>query len=84
MVHYLRSKIFLRSKISLLIILFSLINAQEEYLSTDDVKTEWQNFTKFQRQELVNFATFLYNEGFYERALLSYFHYLYKNEHLDL
>ena len=78
MVHYLRSKIFLRSKISLLIILFSLINAQEEYLSTDDVKTEWQNFTKFQRQELVNFATFLYNEGFYERALLSYFHYLYK------
>ena len=75
-----RSKIFLRlhSKISLLIIFLSFINAQEKYLSPDDVKVEWQNYTKFQREELVNFATFLYNEGFYERALLSYFQYLYK------
>ena len=75
-----RSKIFLRllSKILLLIIFFSSINAQEKYLSPDDVKDEWQNYTKFQREELVNFATFLYNEGFYERALLSYFQYLYK------
>ena len=83
-----RSKIFLRLyfKISLLIIFFPFINAQEKYLSPDDVKAEWQNYTKFQREELVNFATFLYNEGFYERALLSYFQYLYKypNDELEI
>ena len=83
-----RSKIFLRlhSKILLLIILFSFTNAQEQYLSPDDVKNEWQDYTKFQREELVNFATFLYNEGFYERALLSYFQYLYKypNDELQM
>ena len=83
-----RSKIFLRlhSKISFLIIFFTFINAQEKYLSPDDVKAEWQNYTKFQREELVNFVTFLYNEGFYERALLSYFQYLYKypNDELEI
>ena len=78
MYYYLRSKIFLRFKISLLILCFTCINAQEKYLSPNDVKVEWQTFTNFQKQELVNFATFLYNEGFYERALLSYFQYLYK------
>lgn len=84
--YYLRSKIFLCSKIFLLIIFFTGVNAQEKYLSPDDVKVEWQNFTKFQREELVNFATFLYNEGFYERALLSYFQYLYKypNDELQI
>ena len=82
------SKIFLRLsyKILLLIIFFSFTNAQEKYLSPDDVKAEWQNYTKFQSEELVNFATFLYNEGFYERALLSYFQYLYKypNDELEI
>ena len=56
----------------------SLNSAQEQYISPEDVKVEWKNHTSFQRQELVNFATFLYNEGFYERALLSYFQYLYR------
>ena len=44
----------------------------------EDIKNEWRNYTSFQKQELVNFATFLYDEGFYERALLTYFQYLYK------
>lgn len=52
--------------------------AQKQYISPDDIKSEWKNHTSFQRQELVNFANFLYDEGFYERALISYFQYLYR------
>ena len=52
--------------------------AQQKYLSPDDIKAEWQNYTSFQRQELVNFANFLFDEQFYERALLIYFQFLYK------
>ena len=67
-------------KLKLIIIFLSLgfLSAQQRYLSPDDVKVEWQNYTSFQRQELVNFATFLYDEEFYERALLVYFQFLYK------
>ena len=67
-----------RSTISILFMSCSLNSAQEQYISPEDVKVEWKDHTSFQRQELVNFATFLYNEGFYERALLSYFQYLYR------
>ena len=52
--------------------------SQQRYFSPEDVKAEWKDYTSFQRSELVNFATFLYNEGFYERALISYFQYLYR------
>ena len=71
-------KIILRYKIFIFLFAYVFCNAQEKYLSPENIKVEWQNFANFQRQELVNFATFLYNEGFYERALLSYFQYLYK------
>ena len=71
-------KVNLKTIIPLLYIVCCLSSAQERYFSPEDVKAEWQNHTSFQRQELVNFATFLYNEGFYERALLSYFQYLYR------
>ena len=47
-------------------------------MSPDDIKAEWQNYTSFQRQELVNFANFLFDEQFYERALLVFFQFLYK------
>ena len=56
----------------------NIIFTQEKYLSPDDVKVEWQNYTSFQRQELVNFATFLFDEQFYERALLVFFQFLHK------
>ena len=56
----------------------NIIFTQEKYLSPDDVKVEWKNYTSFQRQELVNFATFLFDEQFYERALLVFFQFLYK------
>ncbi len=77
-------KVNLRITITLLYIVCCLGNAQERYFSPEDVKAEWQNHTSFQRQELVNFATFLYDEGFYERALLSYFQYLYRYPQDDL
>ena len=66
--------IFFIAQMSTSFFLFS----QQQYLDVDDIKEEWKDFTSFQRQELISYSTFLFNEGFYERALLGYFQYLYK------
>lgn len=68
----------LYSRFCIIVATLSISWAQQQYISPEDIKTEWGNYTTFQKQELVNFATFLYDEGFYERALLSYFQFLYK------
>ena len=68
----------MKLKIIIIFLLLDSISSQQKYLSPEDVKSEWQDYTSFQRQELVNFATFLYDEEFYERALLVYFQFLYK------
>jgi len=52
--------------------------SQESYRSVDEVKEEWQDYNHFQKQELVSFSNFLMTNGFYERALLGFFQYLYK------
>jgi len=52
--------------------------AQDPYRSVDQIQEEWQDYADFQKQELVSFSNFLMDEGFYERALLGYFRYLYK------
>jgi Uncharacterized protein conserved in bacteria len=68
----------IKSKPIIFLFCINIAFAQQKYLSPDDIKAEWQNYTSFQRQELVNFANFLFDEQFYERALLIYFQFLYK------
>jgi len=68
----------MKLKFTIIFLFLASVSSQQQYLSPDDVKVEWQNYTSFQHQELVNFATFLYDEEFYERALLIYFQFLYK------
>ncbi|MEE8437434.1 MAG: hypothetical protein V3S22_03750 [Candidatus Neomarinimicrobiota bacterium] len=67
-----------------LIILTGLLEGQQPYLSVDQIQEEWQDYTDFQKQELVSFSNFLMDEGFYERALLGYFRFLYKFPHDSL
>lgn len=52
--------------------------AQQSYRSVDQVIEEWNDFTSTQRDEMISFCDFLFNEGFYERCLLSTFQVLYK------
>ena len=55
------------------------IAAQSQpYRHTDDIKKEWQDYTAFQKQELLSFCDFLSEEGFHDRALLAYFQFLYR------
>ncbi|MEC7799579.1 MAG: hypothetical protein VX517_05950, partial [Candidatus Neomarinimicrobiota bacterium] len=60
----------IKSKPIIFLFCINIAFSQQKYLSPDDIKAEWQNYTSFQRQELVNFANFLFDEQFYERALL--------------
>ena len=59
--------------------LFSIVLCQNNiYRSVDEVQYEWTSYTSFQKEEMVSFCDFLFNEGYYERCLLSSFQLLYK------
>ena len=51
---------------------------QENYRSVDDIKNEWSDHTNYQRDEMLSFIDFLFNEEYYERCLISSFQFLYK------
>lgn len=59
-------------------LLIGLINGQDVYHSLDEIKEEWKDYTQFQRGELLNFCNFLYNAGYYDRAVVSLYQFLYR------
>ena len=61
-----------------LIVTFSMLFSQENYRSTDQIESEWGDYTKFQRDEMISFCDFLFEEGYYERCLISSFQFLYR------
>lgn len=63
----------------ILIILMSLSFAQQSsYRSTDEIKNEWTEYTDYQRDEMVSFCDFLFQEKYYERCLLTCFQFMYR------
>ena len=72
-------------KLIFILLIFPVqIFSQQKYLSKEDIKNEWSEYTSFQKSELINHSNLLYNEGKYEDALLNYFQfvYLYPNDQL--
>ena len=61
-----------------LLVASSMLISQENYRSTTQIESEWGNYTKFQRDEMISFCDFLFNEGYYERCLISSFQFLYR------
>lgn len=59
-------------------LIVSLLLSQDQYRSVQHAKDDWQDYTQFQKHELLSFCDFLISEGVYERALLSLFQYLYR------
>ena len=62
----------------ILIFQICFLFGQENYHSVDDIKNEWGEYTNYQRDEMLSFIDFLFNEGYYERCLVSSFQFLYK------
>jgi len=58
-------------------LLVSSLLGQDQYRSIQHAQEDWQDYTQFQKHELLSFCDFLLTEGFHERALLSLFQYLY-------
>ena len=52
--------------------------AQEQYRSVEQVEAEWHDYTSFQRDEMLSFCDFLFEEKLYERCLLTCFQFLYR------
>ena len=61
-----------------LLVPFLILFGQENYRSTDQIEEEWGDYTKFQRDEMISFCDFLFEEGYYERCLISSFQFLYR------
>lgn len=61
-----------------LIFFISVTFGQDQHRSVQNAMDEWQDYTKFQKHELLSFCDFLIKEEFHERALLSLFQYLYR------
>ena len=54
------------------------ISQPDIYRSIEDVEKEWTGYTSFQKEEMISFCDFLFNEGYYERCLLTSFQIIYK------
>lgn len=65
-------------KLFCLIIVAGLAAQNPPYRHTSDIREEWQDYSLFQKQELLSFCDFLSEEGFHDRALLAYFQFLYR------
>ena len=65
-------------KLLLSLLIFSNLFSQINYRSIDEIESEWAGYASFQKEEMVSFCDFLFNEGHYERCLLSSFQLLYK------
>ena len=62
----------------IIILQICFLFGQANYRSVEDIKNEWGEHTNYQRSEMLSFIDFLFNEGYYERCLVSSFQFLYK------
>ena len=67
-----------RSNTYIILLLICFISAQENYRSVEQIETEWGEHTTYQRDEMLSFCDFLFNEEYYERCLVSCFQFLYR------
>ncbi len=59
-------------------LIFALLQSakgQKEYHSIEEIEREWEEYTSFQRDELLSFCDFLFQEEYYERTILACFRY---------
>ncbi|MFH1852862.1 MAG: hypothetical protein ABIA75_10985 [Candidatus Neomarinimicrobiota bacterium] len=64
--------------VSIILLFTALVNGQVPHYAIQQYEKEWQDYTSFQRRELLSFSGFLYADGHLDRALLGYFQYLYR------
>ncbi|MCH7732022.1 MAG: hypothetical protein IIB44_05820 [Candidatus Marinimicrobia bacterium] len=69
-------------RITTFFLLFSLFFqtpglAQKAHRSVRDIEEEWKKHTTYQKKELLGFCDFLFDEEYYERAILAYFRYIF-------
>ncbi len=64
--------------ISILILSLTVIFCQTLPRSEYEIIKEWEDYTDFQREELLSFCDFLFENGYHDRAQINLFKYLYK------
>ena len=60
------------------IVAFNFLFAQKSSTTIKEIECQWKVYTSFQKEELLNFSDFLFDEGYYERAMLAYFRYAFR------
>ncbi|MFQ6616975.1 MAG: tol-pal system YbgF family protein [Fidelibacterota bacterium] len=56
---------------------FQLLFGQETRRSVQDIERQWKEYTSFQKHELISFCDFLFDQGYYERAILTGFRFVF-------
>lgn len=62
-------------KIVSLVILFSITYGQSSYNSVKDLEQKWENYTSYQKEELLSFMDFLFQEKKYDKCITAGFRY---------
>ena len=68
----------MRKYLIYILLFLSIIYAQERYRSSEQIELEWGDYTSSQRDEMLSFCDFLFDQGYYERCLISSFQFLYR------
>lgn len=62
-------------KIFLFIILFNVCFSQSIYESVEDLETKWEEYTTYQKEELLSFIDFLFQQKYYDKCITAGFRY---------
>ena len=62
-------------KIVFLIILFNISYGQSLYKTVEDLEEKWENYTSYQKEELLSFMDFLFQEKKYDKCITAGFRY---------
>lgn len=65
-------------QICILVVWLSILFGQHYPRTESQIIEEWQDYTAFQREELLSFCDFLFENEYYDRAQINLFRYLYK------
>ena len=62
-------------KIFLFLILFNICFSQSLYESVEDLEMKWEEYTTYQKEELLSFIDFLFQQKYYDKCITAGFRY---------
>ena len=62
-------------KIFIIIIFIQILYSQSNYKTVENLEKQWGDYTTYQKEELLSFIDFLFQQKEYEKCILAAFRY---------